>query len=181
VFLFSNASYNNSAYIDQVAIPMTVANQVTVFYNIFIPNSDAGQNNAIRIVEEQLDQIKSSFLASKQDIVEIHYVTIGPQDVLTDKMMGEFCGQAASKLKCKQVDHISSGYETTTLGHAYSFCRRNPLSRVIYIHNKGSYHFKPLNEKWRRILTETVFSELCLQENILKQNCNVCGLNFFTQ
>lgn len=143
----------------------------------------------MRIVREQVDQIKQSFAATsavpKGERLTVYYVTIGAPNVLTVDLMRQYCGDAIS---CQSIQHIASGREVVILGHLHEYCKlaaqlsstSKTDARVVYLHNKGSFHFHERNENWRPILTDAALSELCLGPQA-QASCNVCGLHFFTQ
>jgi len=154
--------------------------QHAIFFNIYIPEAPDGQENALRIVQEQIGQIKNSYawraVTSKASMV-VYYVTLGKDQVLTPELMSRFCG---SQLRCIHVDHFTEATEVVTLQHTYQFCSSpgNLKSRITYLHNKGSFHYNEVNENWRPILTDAALSEMCIQE---ASDCNLCGLQFYTQ
>jgi hypothetical protein len=147
----------------------------TVFYNIFVPPTDQGFDNSIRIIKEQLDQIASSHAVTAKTLA-INYVTIGD---LVNKQRAhlaiqDLCKQHNSTLTCTRINHVEQAFEEVTLDHVHQHCQVNPDSRVIYIHNKGSFHPYPGNEAWRWHLTAAAVSKECLSN----QACNLCGLQF---
>ena len=149
-----------------------------IFFNIYIPETREGEENALRIVKEQIGQIKDSYAYSgpiSNGTIVVYYVTLGQENVLTPELMGQFCGS----LRCVHVDHFKEGSEAVTLQHSYQFCSSpaQERARITYLHNKGSFHNNEVNENWRHILTEAALSEMCIKES----ECNLCGLQFFTQ
>lgn len=154
--------------------------QHAVFFNIFIPATPKGQENALRIVREQIEQIKNSYAASfrvSKGSFFVYYVTLGEDGVLTPSVMESFCGY----LKCAHVDHFAEGSEVVTLAHAHKFCTlpEHENSKITYLHNKGSFHFNTYNENWRPILTDAALSELCVRRGLAESPCNLCGLQFY--
>ena len=150
-----------------------------IFYNIFIPASSVGQANALRIVREQVDQIKNSYAARRKVNVAVFYVTLGADHVLTPSIMKRYCGL---KLDCHHVQHFATGSEMVTLEHMHDFCSRpeHEDSHITYLHNKGSFHYNEVNENWRPILTDAALSEMCLKTGFQQNSCNLCGLQFYT-
>jgi hypothetical protein len=146
-----------------------------IFFNIFIPHSDSGQENSLRIVREQVDQIKNSYaLRSNKDLI-VYFVTLGQAGILTPELMQQYCGP---DLSSRHVEHVTQGNEVVTLGHMHKYCQEHDDSTsVIYLHNKGSFHRADINENWRPMLTDAALSEMCVET---PPTCNLCGLNFFT-
>jgi hypothetical protein len=149
-----------------------------IFYNVFIPEDDFGRENALRIVREQVEYIKGSYAARSQGQVILFYVTLGAEGVLPQEVMQqEYCGDH-TKMSCHHLEHKPSGREVDTLVHMHQFCVEHEPATVVYLHNKGSFHFKEINENWRRMLTAAALSEMCLT---MTSNCNLCGLIFYSQ
>ncbi|GFH50447.1 hypothetical protein CTEN210_06923 [Chaetoceros tenuissimus] len=68
--------------------------------------------------------------------------------------------------------HDSHGDEQETLIFLHDHCRINENDTVIYLHNKGSFHPKPQNNKLRKFLTEGALSKECVN---MPDYCNVCA------
>lgn len=182
-----------------------------IFYNIYMPHTEEGQENALRIVREQIRQIKTSFAATSLSFqrrfqynltkearaastkksplrfpMNLYYVTIGASKILTQQLMQEeYCGPF---LNCQHVQHFDQGTEVVTLQHVYDFCQNYPSSSslVTYLHNKGSFHYSEVNENWRPALTDAALSDLCLSQALFSSSnhsspCNICGLQFYNQ
>ncbi|GKY98768.1 hypothetical protein MPSEU_000833000 [Mayamaea pseudoterrestris] len=153
----------------------------SVFYNVFVPYDEKGMENSLRIVKEQIMQIKTSYAASANDtIVPVVIITIGRENVMTQQRLSQMC---PSPLDCRLAAHHTRGTEAITLQYLTDFCRlaeatNKPDQIVTYLHNKGSFHANDKNEFWRHTMTTAVVSHLCLQH--LQQNsCNVCGMQFY--
>lgn len=159
----------------------TSATSFAVFYHVYIPSNEGedGVQNALRIVEEQIGQIGNSYAGSalKEQTV-VHYSTIGSQAV-NSSQFDAICEM--NNLDCQHMQHLDEGDEEATLQRLHGYCQNHEAERVIYMHSKGTYHNRPDgdNERWRRIMTEAVTSELCV--NPLDDSCNLCGLIFYTQ
>ena len=103
--------------------------KVVAFYNIF-----AEGNHFRDILNDQVNRLKETGLVDKLDM--IYYTTMGSQGS-TLNLPGE---------KFKHIKHFSGdAYEVDTLSILYGFCNRNPGSKVLYFHDKGSYHYNGEN------------------------------------
>lgn len=162
------------------------AGRHVLFYNIFIPDTKDGQENALRIVREQVKQIQKSFAAkvaqrqARRGGLAVYYVTVGVDHILTpSRMQNDFCGP---NLPCRHVEHYQAASEVVTLQHVYNYCSapEHGANVVTYLHNKGSFHFNRINENWRPMLTDAALSELCVQKGMAGSDCNVCGLQFYS-
>ena len=186
--------------------PSPVKNQLeqddfAVFYHIFVPFDAAGRTNALRIVEEQLKQVGESYAATLPHSVQLFYNTLGTPGIVNASFMEKFCGKLYN-LECVHLNHFHEGTEEPTLSRVHDYCRqpesygtstqRSVFSgsstatrktqigrRVIYIHNKGSFHVHRLNEHWRRLMTYAATSEHCLHPP--GNSCNLCGLYFVAE
>ncbi|GKY94299.1 hypothetical protein MPSEU_000395700 [Mayamaea pseudoterrestris] len=149
----------------------------SVFYNIFIPDTDDGKNNTLRIVREQIEQVASSFAtATMEQPMPIIIYTMGAADVITSESLASIC---PARLKCHHMQHYQQGNEAITLNALRQYCIERPTATVTYLHSKGSFHPRPENEVWRRILTDAALSERCYS-NIGEKGCNLCGDKFLT-
>jgi hypothetical protein len=164
----------------------------TMFYNIYIPrnNSDIGIINhtlfanqddmqdhpALRIVQEQLEQIGRSYAANMSNSTPliIHYNTIG-KAIQPDWMLN-LCN--TNGVRCLFLNHYSTAYEEVTLHDVHEYCARNNnnSTRVAYLHTKGSYHDNAANSRWRQHMTRAVVHKDCVRPP--NSTCNVCGLVF---
>ena len=86
----------------------------TVFYNVYIPtNAENGTQNAIRIVEEQIQQVRDSPAASANaTTIPIKFVTIGLANILTPEKLTQMC---PFPLDCQLAAHFNDGAESRTL------------------------------------------------------------------
>jgi hypothetical protein len=168
-----------------------------IFYNIYIPPPDtvtggsggdqdqtgqgqADVRNALRIVQEQMNQVGESYAATSarqnNQTLTVYYNTIGHATALNATYMSHVCSKAgktdnssssSSCLRCQHMRHYDQAYEEVTLERVQEeYCRRHESHKVIYMHSKGSYHsYGGKNEAWRRHMTMAVTDERCLVNN----------------
>jgi len=152
-----------------------------VFYNIYIPR-DKGQEaieRSLAVVDDQMAQVGESYAASHQNKpVNVFFNTIGQSGILNNTYMAQVCSDR-SNMRCIHMKHYDEGFEDLTLQRLYEYCHRqsDPDHRVVYMHNKGSFHPSSLNHWWRRHMTMAATNELCLNPTNL--TCSTCGLIFF--
>jgi hypothetical protein len=149
-----------------------------IFFNaFFVPDNE---ENGIRIVREQLDEIASSYITSlKYRQVPIYFNTFG-SPVLNPAFLNQLC--ATRSLSCELLNHYQSASEEVTLQKLYDFCQDqdDESLRVAYVHNKGSLisvSHNDTNEAWSGQLTAAAMNEQCW--NPPDDRCNVCGLLFW--
>lgn len=155
----------------------------TIFYNIFLPDTDDGYDRAVGIVEEQLQQIVQTLLVdrSNNDDLTVFGIVIGRKLELP-----ELCSDLHPNLHCLVLQHYENATETVTLQALYEHCAApagvknfdGDSQVVVYLHSKGSYHDNAVNAAWRRALTAAAL--LC-SSRIDDDFCNLCGLQFYTQ
>jgi len=181
-----------------------VQSEFAIFYNVYVPEEAAAQENSLRIIAEQVGQIGNSYAATLSQPARIYYNTLGAANVVNDTYMSQFCGPTGLyNLECIFLEHYDHGAEEHTLHRVHDYCQapehyhgnngddaiqssrllqlngnntRQDARRVMYIHNKGSFHFNSMNERWRRLMTYAVTSEGCLHPP--DNTCNLCGLYF---
>ena len=150
---------------------------VTIFYNIYIPDerySEVSIDKVQSIIQEQLKSRASSIYPESR----LNYITIGRE--MTEPL---------NCTSCFHLEHNDIGDEYQSLTKVHEFCKNNPHLKVAYIHNKGSYHPSQENNLLRRMLTKAVFSEECLRLASTKKSenqsphkscskCNICGSRF---
>jgi hypothetical protein len=196
-FQWIYATANDSSLSANVGVdpPVRQPNR-TIFFNIYIPDDrDTGgvkTTHSFHIVSEQLQQIASSyaggFYRQGNDSVSdsllpkviVYYLTVGPTDLLPESRMNssDFCG-AYPHFRCHHLGHHTSGFEDLTLEHLHGYCRAHPSERVVYLHNKGSFHSLAfLTDKWRYVLTLASTAKECIEPP--DDKCNVCGLMWYT-
>jgi len=198
VYCFVNLSQSPREFIDNTTAASLVyksksyddGNNITrrqsfaIFYNVYFPDSESGQSNSLRIIEEQLGQIKDANIQQHLPYyrddelarqINLHYVTIGVNSTLPPARFNTLC--AEYDLACHHRGHYPSGtFEERTLQALYEYCVANPIDSVAYIHNKGSFSTYDYNERWRRAMMVGVFHPDCL--NPPDDTCNMCGLNY---
>jgi hypothetical protein len=147
---------------------------IVIFYNMFVPLHN-NTKNAIEIVKEQIEQIGASFNNSATYQAWLYYVSI--EYSLPDSFVQDICARF-DNLVCKRLRHYTKGYEERTLSLLWNYCKANPDQRVVYVHNKGSFHPNEDPEvdqnEWRRAGTSAAIDDLCLQPPDRK--CDFCGL-----
>jgi hypothetical protein len=187
------------------ANPSVRQKNTTIFFNIYIPddtNTSAASDDtvtpgeltdwALSIVSEQLQQVAESYAGGYWEgnnstgneslpTVHVYYLTVGPTNLLPETRMNnssDLCG-AYPHFYCHHLGHHTSGFEHLTLEHMHEYCRAHLSERVVYLHNKGSFHDIPgLSEKWRRVLTRGAIAQECLEPP--DDRCNVCGFMWYT-
>ena len=107
--------------------------QLAIFYNTYI--SDKYPEVAYAVIEEQIDKIGKSYLASSPQFnTTIYYTTI--KSPLPDGFMDKLCKERYG-LTCHHLGHYDRGYEELTLASLYNYCQQHLDERVVYIHSKG--------------------------------------------
>ncbi|CAB9504097.1 expressed unknown protein [Seminavis robusta] len=149
--------------------------EVAVFYNVYLPWPINTTEAAAEIVREQLEQIGTSF-ENTADHASLYYVSIGRR--LDDGMVQNVCSRF-NNLSCKRLGYHSKGFEEKTLERLRSYCDDKPANhRVVYLHNKGSYHpgggAVVDQNVWRRAGTSAATSQLCVHPP--DDVCDFCGL-----
>jgi hypothetical protein len=141
--------------------------QRTIFYNVFIPESDLYKQKALSIVREQLAEWKSSKFAQS---MSVYYTVIG-NNATTE--VQEICIGP----NCHLIQYVEQGEESLTLQSLFDYCTDQPDALVSYLHNKGSLHPTMKNKHFRKMLTTSVFSDEC-QQITEPSSCSVCGARF---
>jgi hypothetical protein len=177
-----NSSFE-PARVDWETISSSQPPPFAIFYNVFIPldQGEEGVEQALEIVKEQMDFIGGSYVASYDGgkPVTVFYKTIGKHGALNTTYMHHVCSER-NKFICQHVQHHHEGFEELTLQSLYEYCQHEsgPDTRVVYMHNKGSFHSREgQNRRWRSHMMMAVTSELCLKPS--DDSCNVCGLMFY--
>ena len=172
-----------------MAIPHSLVecddNDITIFYNVYIPDDPDDSDRVIKkydramwIVKEQLGCRENSIFPK----APLHYITVG-KDI----------GELEDCNNCKRIKHYNNGNEIDTLSHLYEHCTIHQDEKVVYMHDKGSYHRTKENIRLRRLLNKAIFSEECLLlKTPLANNtttsalrseeseceCNICSARF---
>jgi hypothetical protein len=151
--------------------------QFAIFYNIFVPSDqgEKGVGNSLRIVQEQLSQVGSSYAMSLQKQPTIFYNTLGKRDGIVAIAIQIICHD--NNLTCTHMKHYDDGLEQVTLQKVHDFCSIHEDHRVVYLHTKGAYHTRPANERWRRHMTAATTSQDCLAPP--NNTCNLCGSIYY--
>jgi hypothetical protein len=175
-----------------VVTPMQSKHNIdfALFYNAFVPlgedNNDRENIRAnpklhsLEIIQDHLTQIGALFEQvqragrTRQVLLPVRYITIG--DPETTFFVREVC--KSLPLVCTHQGHHETGFEEVTLQVAHEYCIDNPLSRIIYVHNKGSLHPDVRNgisqDAWRQRATAGAMHPDCLFPP--NPQCNLCGL-----
>ena len=129
---------------------------VVGFYHVYAEGPDFEG-----IVTGQVDTIKKNGLLEHMD--KIFYSTMGTQ--------GE-----KFKIEGEKYIHLAhygdQGEEIQTLGKLHQFCASNPGSKVLYFHDKGSFHHNYFNAKFCSLLNCYVLNPHCI--DALKEH-DTCG------
>jgi hypothetical protein len=171
----SMASSTVDSFVHQPFPSPSTSGTSAIFYNVFI--APENEENGLRIVREQLDQIASSYITLLKDQqVAVYFNTIG-SPILNSALLNQHC--ETRNMTCQLLYHYQSAFEEVTLQSLYDFCQDqdNESLRVAYLHSKGSFHTYKANEAWRRDLTAAAMNEYCW--NPPNDSCNVCGLQFW--
>jgi hypothetical protein len=178
---FLNASENlHSSSLFSVQDPAT-SPPFAIFYNVYLPHKldKEALEQSLAIVDDQMGQVGASYAAShKNKPVKVFFNTVGKRGVLDNAYMALVCSDR-SNMRCMHMDHYDEGYEDLTLQRVYDYCQthQEPGQKIVYMHNKRSFHPGGENHWWRRHMTLAVTDEKCL--NPANNTCNTCGLVFF--
>ena len=123
-----NETHSNAIFSHSIQLPAKLA----VFYNAYISEEDP--QIAHEIIEEQINKIGESHLASPQINTTIYYSTLGRR--LPDDFMSRLCTER-NEMTCTHLGHYEGGYEEVTLAALFDYCQLHPSERVVYIHSKG--------------------------------------------
>lgn len=116
-------------------LPNSVKQNIVGFYNVY-----AEGEFYEGIVQDQIHKMEITGLMDKLDAV--YYATVGNS--------GE--NYTITNPKFIHKVHHNDGFESDTLQIMYEFCLEHKNSKVLYFHNKGSFHNSPINAKFRRVL-----------------------------
>lgn len=118
---------------------------VVAFYNIFAEGPDFHG-----IVTNQVNTMKHSGLLERLD--KVFYATIGSGGATYDIPDSKFT----------HLSHREHGEEMHTLHMLYEFCHANPKAKVLYFHDKGSFHHTYFNAKFCSVLNCFVLNPHCI-------------------
>lgn len=142
---------------DNEVIPLlNKERKIAAFYNVYAEGGDFDS-----IVQNQVSTIKGSGLLDRLD--HVFYATMG---------------NAGNNYEIKgdKYTHIAhygaTGQELQTLGLLKHFCQSNPTSKVLYFHDKGSYHHSYANVKFCAVLNCYVLNPNCIDA---LDNHDTCG------
>ena len=130
--------------VNQTSSSLSTSDTSAIFFNAFF--APENEENGLRIVREQLDQIASSYITSLKDRhVTVYFNTIGSL-ILNATLLNQLCG--TRNMTCQLLNHYQSAFEEVTLQSLYDFCQDqdDESLRVVYLHNKGSFHSRVGNE-----------------------------------
>jgi len=166
-----------------------------IFYNVYVPHDPKGLNRAKGIIQEQLETVAKR-IGKQQDPkrltgpIHIFYQTINNPELIQSSFISNLCEQL--NLHCHHLAHLEKGFEDSTLHHVHQFCladahfdsttktknQTNTSSRrILYMHNKGSYHEKPgINAPWRQNMMTAITDPRCLYPP--DDTCNHCSYIF---
>ena len=130
--------------------------RVVGFWNVFAQGAHYQDIN-----KEQLFVMESSGLLERLDT--LYYATIGAEGA-TYRIPGP---------KMKHLHYFGPrADEIHTLSLLARYCRKNPNSKVLYFHNKGSLNFHSTNTNFRKALDCFVLNPKCLDT---LDSHDVCG------
>lgn len=122
--------------------------EVVAFWNIY-----AGGEYFADINKEQRFVMESSGLMDRLDIV--YYTTIGSN--------GSSYRMPGAKMKHLHF-HGRWADEANTQQLLYRYCHKNPQSKVLYFHNKGSFNYHITNTNFRKSLDCFVLNPRCIDQ-----------------
>jgi hypothetical protein len=131
------------------------AYKVVAFYNIYAAGSHFEE-----IVADQLRTIHESSLYDQLDV--LFYNTIRNQTF-----------RLPNNEKYKLMLSLENGNEVDTLEEVHKFCKVNPKSKVLYFHDKGSFHGQKNN--WRLAMDCYILNPYCISALDVH---DTCGLRF---
>lgn len=156
------------------ALPPLVLTPGPIFYNIFIPSIEDNDLSRIKqILQEQFIQRNET-----SPNATIMYTLIGSDSATSfrDKIMVDGMCQP----HCKLREHLpNGGDEVHTLQAVWNYCQSAPQNSshdtlVSYIHDKGSFHPTPANDKARRMATKAALE--CRNLLLTSKNPRVCTI-----
>lgn len=148
------------------------------FYHIYV-GKDGGPSQALNVTKEQLSDLKESYAVEGNPYNKtftLYYNTVGSRANLDTNRIEEMCNRPPNKMRCIHMRHYDGGFEEITLRDMQQFCESFPKHRVMYFHNKGSFHPSTMNDRWRKYMMQAISSEQCLETTI--DQCHACGLSF---
>ncbi len=120
---------------------------IVAFYNVY-----AAGEHFDGIVKDQVHKMENSGLIDRLDLV--YYTTMGE--------LGH--NYTISGKKFRHAKYFGNeGGEIQTINLLWHFCRHNLNSKVLYFHNKGSFHKSELNDLFRAYLDCYNLSPGCIE------------------
>mmetsp|Transcript_30554 Transcript_30554/g.51165 ORF Transcript_30554/g.51165 Transcript_30554/m.51165 type:complete len:397 (-) Transcript_30554:673-1863(-) len=130
--------------------------KIAAFYNVY-----TGGDKYKGIVDSQVKSIHDSGLIDQLD--RIFYSTMGSEGATFD-------------ISDEKYTHLAyygeEGEEVQTLSMLYKFCNNNPTSKVLYFHDKGSFHYSYENLKFGALLRCYVLNPHCIKA---LDDHDICG------
>jgi len=121
---------------------------IVVFYNVY-----AGGNHYDNIVQTQLKTVKGSGLLDQLD--RVFYTTSGEHG------RDYNIGNSSKYIHIAHYEGLNGELHTLNLLH--HFCHANPASKVLYFHDKGSYHYNDENQEFVKLLNCYVLNTHCIE------------------
>eukprot|EP00435_Cladocopium_sp_Y103_P047793 s361_g14.t1 len=144
------------------SVPSVPSGKNRVFYNLYVDTLN-NASRVSRIVREQL-------LHLDPEVHHLQMISIGavsdPSILAIDNLQ---------VMKDGDFLHLPDGQEDSTLQELWSYCsfnRTDPSEVVVYLHSKGSFHYKPVQNGWREYLQVGALSDEC---RLMPKTCNTCG------
>lgn len=136
------------------------------YYNVYIPGEN--KEHALRIVDEQLNELRKSQLLKSSESLFVNVISPLPRN--------EFNMQLEDSNIV--VNYAREGGEEITLNQIVANCA-GKADLLYYIHSKGSFTQSQENTIMRRALMTAVVTNWpqCVAA-ITNDNCDVCGLRF---
>ena len=164
---------------DESKMKLSYILHLSVFLNAYFPVENNRYQAALKIVEEQLEQISKSHAADNSDGAKLNvFLQAVGNPLFNESVLNMLCVKM-NKLQCHMSGHMKEGGEIDTLVKMYQHCGKVPdprIARATYLHNKGSFHPSQSNNNWRRAMTDAALSKQCSQPP--NSTCDVCGLQF---
>ncbi|KAL7531994.1 hypothetical protein ACHAXR_004363 [Thalassiosira sp. AJA248-18] len=123
--------------------------KIKIFYNL----------TSTKIVDEQFAHLNP----------KLHHVNVSISSI----------GHQLQNISHHTVQHHENGNEDLGMHELWEYCKlpqnNNHDTLAVYLHSKGSFHPRNVNDKMRRALTFGALSEECAN---LPDTCNVCSSRF---
>lgn len=162
---------SNGGLVEESSLEVEGPSPISIFYNVYVPKSSPGRS--FEIVREQLGQFDMSDAARLSgNNLTVYYTTI--EFVNATKRVQELCQERAN-LTCRHLEHFDKGFEEVTLQKLHEYCSlpEHENERVVYLHNKGSYHNN--RDDWRRHGTLGAMHQDCVRPP--DDTCNLCAIH----